>query len=136
MSETTSSPEPTTGPIESVATPPVPPAPEPIVIRQSSKVTQVAAWVGIVAGVVFVVGAIFFSGFVLGAHSGHGDRHRGGGPEISMHHQGPPMFPGPMMRPGPGFVFPGGPGGFPGGPGMEGRQSPESPTPPTTTAPR
>jgi hypothetical protein len=133
MSETTSSSEPATGPIEPVATPPTP---QPVVVRQSSKVTQVAAWVGIVAGVVFIVGAIFFSGFVLGAHSGNGGRHHGG-PETSMHRQGPPpMFPGPMMRPGPGFVFPGGPGGFPGGPGMEGRQSPESPTPPTTTAPR
>ncbi|WP_319457589.1 MULTISPECIES: hypothetical protein [unclassified Mycobacterium] len=135
MSETTSSSEPATGPIEPVATPP---APQPVVVRQSSRVTQVAAWVGIVAGVVFIVGAIFFSGFVLGAHSGHGGRHHGGGgPEISMHRQGPPpMFPGPMMRPGPGFVFPGGPGGFPGDHGFEGRQSPESPTPSTPNAPR
>jgi hypothetical protein len=98
----------------------------------------VAAWVGIVAGVVFIVAVVFFSGFVLGAHAGghhrgggHGD-HRGGG---QMHEEGRPM--GPMFRPGPGFIFPGGPGGFPGGfgPGGPGGPSqpptPGAPTPPT-----
>ena len=130
MSETTSSSEPATGPIAPVATPP---APEPVVVRQPSRLNQVAAWVGIVAGVVFIVAAIFFSGFALGAHSGkgYGGHHRDGGPGMTMRHEGP-SFPGPMMRPGPGFVFPGGPGGFPGGPGME---RPESPTPPTSAAP-
>jgi hypothetical protein len=104
----------------------------------------VAAWVGIVAGTVFVVAIIFFSGFVLGAHSGGGHQwgghHHGGGGQ--MHEQGRPM--GPMFRPGPGFIFPGGPGGFPGfgpggpggfgpgGPGGPGQPStPGAPTPPT-----
>lgn len=129
MSETTSS-EPATGPIEPAATPAVP---APVVVREQSRLTQIAAWVGIVAGVVFVVAVIFFSGFVLGAHAGkgHGGHHRGG-PEVTMHRDGPPPgFHGPMMRPGPGFVFPGGPGG----PGMQGPQQPQSPTPSTPTAP-
>ena len=130
MSETTSSSEPVTGPIEPAAPPA---APAPVVVREQSRLTQIAAWVGIVAGVVFVVAVIFFSGFVLGAHAGkgHGGHHRGG-PEVTMHRDAlPPGFPGPMMRPGPGFVFPGGPGG----PGMQGPQQPQSPTPSTPVAP-
>ena len=89
---------------------------------------------------VFIVGAIFFSGFFLGlvaghgygGHGGHGGHHRGGS-ETSMHRQGaPPMFRGPMMHPG--FTFPGGPGGFPGGgpgggPGIQGPQAPERAAP-------
>jgi hypothetical protein len=118
MSETTSSSEPATGPVATPAPPPAAPAPaapapaapapvyaEP---RRHGRLTAVAAWVGIVAGVVFIVAVIFFSGFVLGAHSGghggggHGDRDHGfmiqrGGP--------PPMFPmmprGSFERPGP-----------------------------------
>jgi len=38
---------------------------------------QAAAWVAIVAGVVFVVAVIFFSGFFLGARAGDGDRYAG-----------------------------------------------------------
>ena len=44
-----------------------------------SRLSQVLAWVGIVAGVVFVVAVIFFSGFFIGRTSGH---HYGG------HHHG------------------------------------------------
>jgi hypothetical protein len=100
------------------------------------RLTAVAAWVGVVAGVVFIVAVIFFSGFVLGAHSGGGHRggHHGGGDRdfAIMHRGGPPMFPGPM-DPGPreGFERPG-PGFGPGGPGA---QQPEPPQPPTTTGP-
>jgi hypothetical protein len=93
----------------------------------------VAAWVGIVAGVVFIVAVIFFSGFFLGAHSGghrgwgHGDR------DFSIIHKGPPpMFPmgprGDFERPGPGFQPPFGPGG----PNFQGPSQPS----PTTTVPR
>ena len=127
MSETTSSSEPTTGPIDPVVPAPTPP---PVVVREQSRLTQIAAWVGIVAGVVFVIAVIFFSGFVLGAHAGngHGGHHRGG-PGMSMHHEGaPPMYRGPMMRPGQGFVVPG-------GPGIQVPQPPESPAPTTSTAP-
>lgn len=141
MSETPTSTEPTTGPIEAAPQPAVPPTPPPheyVQERRPSKLTAVAAWVGIVAGTVFVVAVIFFSGFILGAHSGGGHHwgggpgeHRGGG---QMHEDGRPM--GPMVRPGPGFIFPGGPGGFPGfgpgmapgGPGAPGQ--PSAPTPP------
>src|SRR4051812_46917207 len=120
LSETPTSTEPTTGPIEAAAPPAEPPAAPPpppphVHERKPSRLNQVAAWVGIVAGTVFVVAVIFFSGFILGAHAGGG--HHGGGGEhhrggAQMHEDGPRM--GPMFRPGPGFVFPGGPGGFPG----------------------
>ena len=117
MSETTSSSEPATGPVATPAPPPAAPAPAYAERPRHSRLTAVAAWVGIVAGVVFIVAVIFFSGFILGAHSGgyrgggHGDRDHGfmiqrGGP--------PPMFPmmprGEFERPGPGFP-PFGPGG-------------------------
>jgi hypothetical protein len=95
----------------------------------------VAAWVGIVAGVIFIVAVVFFSGFFLGAHSGgghvgwgHGHRHHGS----MMHRGGPPMFPmgprGDFDRPGPGMQPPFGPGGP--------NSGPQQPGGPTTTAPR
>jgi len=91
----------------------------------------VAAWVGIVAGVVFIVAVVFFSGFVIGAHSGG---HRGVGPGdgdrgFAIFHKGgpPPMFP---MGPRGEFNGPFGPGG----PNFQG-PSPQQPTAPTTTAP-
>jgi hypothetical protein len=150
MSETPTSTEPTTGPIAAAPPPAVPPTPPPAVPptppppapheheRRPSKLTAVAAWVGIVAGTVFVVAVIFFSGFILGAHSGGGGHHWGGGPGEhrgggQMHEDGRPM--GPMFRPGPGFIFPGGPGGFPGfGPGME-PGGPGAPGQPGTSTP-
>jgi hypothetical protein len=102
-----------------------PPAAEPARPSKQNRVTQAAAWVGILAGVVFIVAVIFGTGFMLGAHSGHGgrgghggfDRHHG----MMFHRDGPPMGPwGQFERPGPG------------GPGS---QPPQSPQPPTTTAP-
>ena len=152
MSETTSSsepePEPEARPVEPATAAPaaVTTTQEPVVVeRKHSRLNQVAVWIGIVAGSVFIVGAIFFSGFFLGlvaghgygGHGGHGGHHRGGS-ETSMHHQGQgPMFPGSMH---PGFTFPGGPGGFPGGgpgggPGMQGPQGPQSAQPSTSAAP-
>ena len=72
MSETTSTPEPATAPVATTTPPPQ----TAYVEREPrrSRLNAVAAWVGIVAGVVFIVAVIFFSGFVLGAHSGG---HRG-----------------------------------------------------------
>jgi hypothetical protein len=118
MSETsTPFSEPSTGP---VATPP----PAQAVVRDEprrSKVTAAAAWVGLVAGVVFIVAVIFFSGFVLGTHSG-GHRglggHKGDDGFAVIHRGPPPMF--PMGPPG-GFERPGSSG--PGGPRFEPPQS-------------
>ena len=139
MSETpTPSSEPVTAP---VAAPPA----APLAVRDEprhSKLTAVAAWVGIVAGVVFTVAVIFFSGFILGAHSGG---HRGaGGPKGDHGDHGfavfrggpPPMFPmgpgGEFERPGPGFGPPPGPGG----PGFAPPQQPGGPqSPGSTTSP-
>jgi hypothetical protein len=143
MSETPSSSEPETGPV-ATSTPPAAAPPPPAYAEQPrhSRLTAVAAWVGIVAGVVFIVAVIFFSGFVLGAHSGghrgwgHGDRDR----DFAIIHKGgpPPMFPmgprGEFERPGPGFQAPFGPGG----PNFQGPQGPgpQQPSTPSTTAPR
>jgi hypothetical protein len=131
MSETTSTPEPETGPVASTT-----PPPERTYVEgepRRSRLTAVAAWVGIVAGVVFIVAVIFFSGFILGAHAGghRGGHHGGGDRDFAIFHRGPPpMFPmgpgprGEFERPGPGF-----------GPGGPGSQPPQAPQSPTTTAP-
>jgi hypothetical protein len=59
-----------------------------------SRLSQVLAWVGIVAGVLFIVAVIFFSGFVLGRSSGgHGGYDRDGSDSGQM-------GPGGMMGPG------------------------------------
>ena len=118
MSETPSSSEPATGPVTTATAPPPQPPPAPPTYNERDReprrgrLTAVAAWVGIVAGVVFIVAVIFFSGFILGAHSGG---HRGGGDRDHgfMIQRGgpPPMFPmmprGEFERPGP--FGPGGP---------------------------
>lgn len=134
MSEPTSTPEPATGPV-TTTTPPQPAYVEREPRR--SRLTAVAAWVGIVAGVVFIVAVIFFSGFILGAHGGgqRGD-HRGGGDRDFgiMHRGGPPpmspMGPGGPVGPGGGFERQG-PGFGPGGPGSR----PEQPQAPPTSTP-
>lgn len=127
MSEpTSSSSEPATNPVVTDAPPASPAYSEP----RRSRLTTVAAWVGIVAGVVFIVAVVFFSGFVLGKNA---DGNRGGGHHgdrgVSVFHRGgpPPMFP---MGPRGEFERP--PFAGPGGPGM---QPPQSPSAPTTTAP-
>jgi hypothetical protein len=98
-----------------------------------SRVSQAAAWVLIVAGTVFVVAVIFFSGLVLGWSSGgHDGWHRG---YYGGHSGGCPMTgPGGMMGPG-GMTGPGGMMG-PGGMGPGGPMGPQQ-TPSTTepTAP-
>lgn len=157
MSETAQS-EPPTGPIESEPTPTTTPvaaeAPPVVVVeRKPSRLNQAAAWVGIVAGSVFIVGSIFFGGFFMGLAVGHGgghhhakyddgqgQMHHRGGPPGFEGRPGPGGFPGwpggPGYMPGPGFMpggpggMPGGPGFMPGGPGGPGGQSSTAPTPP------
>jgi hypothetical protein len=143
MSET---PEPSTQPTSAVPpAPPVGPPPGEAVAHSEKPPTlyRAAAWVVIVAGIVFIVAVIFFSGFSLGRHSQmhwypyHHGMFRPGGPP-----GGPPPGAGEWLFPG-GPGFPGGPPGsdmgpggppmmpmMPGGPGM----GPGSPSP-TTTAP-
>ena len=99
--------------------------------RRPNRVTTIAAWVGIVAGVVFIVAVVFFSGFVLGKNAG-GGHHRDGGPghgQMMFHRSGPP----PMMGPRGQFDRP----GTPFGPAQPGIQTPQQTQPgsPTTTAP-
>ena len=132
MSEEADNSTSTTAPVAAAT----PPAPAPAVVvptedrPRHNRVTQVAAWVGIVAGVTFVVAVIFFSGFILGKHADGGGHHRGGPDrEAGMFHRG-----GPPMGP-PHIFFPGGPGGpgaqgGPGfGPGFQGPQQGQSPGP-------
>lgn len=109
----------------------------PVVDRRPSRLNQVAVWVGIIAGVLFIVGSVFFTGYFLGRQSGHGggwNHHRGG---AEMQFRGGPMM-GPGMM-GPGMMGPGMGGRM--GPGMDhdrdefpGRAQP--PSPPSAPAPR
>ena len=107
MSEPTSSPnEPTTSPVATTTPPPQPTDVERDPEPRRSRVTAVAAWVGIVAGVVFIVAVVFFSGFILGAHSGRPPRQspRRRGPRPSDH---PPRRPAavPDGSDGPAWEF-------------------------------
>ncbi len=120
MSEATPPPEPSepaTGPVLPPPTPPgvgLPSAgPAPVYVARSSRLTKAAAWVGIVAGSLFIVLVIFGTGFFLGQHVDNGPRgHDRTGHEIVLP-------PGPGMPPmGPrdecerptGFAGPFGPG--------------------------
>ena len=98
MSETSDTPTVRT----STATAPAP-ATEPV-LHRTPRVFAAAAWVAIVAGIVFIVGAIFFTGFTLGRHAGHGGMH---------HHKHHAMMMHPHRFGGPGG--PGGPGRWPRG---------------------
>lgn len=84
MTENPSSPESSTDPkTEPVHAPPPRQAAyveTPEERRRPNRVTTIAAWVGIVAGVVFIVAVVFFSGFVLGKNANGGGHHRDGGP--------------------------------------------------------
>ncbi len=97
--------------------------------HRDRRLRRVLAWVGIIAGIVFIVAVVFFSGFALGRGAGYHGWHRG--------YQGQ-MGPGggmngcPMMRNGgmgggmgPGMMDP-----DEMGPGMmRPSQSPTSPSP-------
>jgi hypothetical protein len=117
---TTESPQ----PVDDLATGPVapfPPPPAPAVVSdRPNRLYRTAAWVAIVAGTLFIVATVFFTGFFLGRHSGGGwhyggDRHHGGGGWHSQHRPS-----GPMGQLGPGQLGPGqmGPGQM--GPGQMG----------------
>ncbi len=132
MSETT---EPSAEAMTPVA--PVVVAPKP------NRLYQAAAWVAIVAGTLFIVGAVFCTGFVLGRHSdgsGYPGYHRHGWSGMMMRPGGSMGQMGPMMHPGdsdenqtsggqqqgtPDGPGPSAPGQGPGGPG----QSPQTATP-------
>ena len=104
MSETSETPTVRT----STATAPAPAAVEAAPYR-TPRVFLAAAWVAIVAGIVFIVSVIFFTGMALGHHGGHHHHHK--------HHAA-------WMHPHRGPGGPGGPGSFgPGGPGGPGGQS-------------
>ena len=128
MSETSETP--TVRSATATAPPPPPPAE---VVHRTPRVFQFAAWVAIVAGIVFIVSVIFFSGYVLGKHSGHGGFHHGHYKHHAMMwhpRHGGPGGPGG----GPGAIPPGGPASAtPGAPGPG--QIPSSVLPSHTTTP-
>ena len=116
MSETTSSSEPATGPVSTT------PPPTYVHERRPNRLNQIAVWVGIVAGVVFIVAVIFGTGFILGKNSAGGGFDRGSGPAM-IHRGGPP----PMSQMGPPGEFPRGPFSVPGGPGAPDTTAPARP---------
>src|SRR5260370_41241655 len=67
------------------------PAPPPATERKTPKVFKAAAWVAIVAGIVFIVSALFFTGYALGKHGRHGGHH----PPHPPHHAPVTAPPGP-----------------------------------------
>ena len=94
------------------------PAAAPEVAHRNTRLYQVLAWVGIVAGALFIVAVVFFSGFFAGRTTdGYG------------WHRGAQMGGGcPMMQMQPGGM---GPGMMPGGMGPGGMGGPT----PSSTAP-
>lgn len=112
--------EPATSPVDTPPTVAARPARPP-------RLYQAAAWVAIVAGIVFIVGAVFFTGFFLGRHGGGfaGRHHRLDQSEMRL--PPPRMMP---LNPGPM-----GPGEWP-GPGMgRGGEPATPPAPGTPSAP-
>jgi hypothetical protein len=80
----------------STATAPAPATTVEHPVHRTPRVFQVAAWVAIVAGIVFIVATIFFSGYSLGKHSGGGHHHGHHHHAAMMHprfHQGGPGGP-------------------------------------------
>jgi len=121
MSETSENPTVRT----STATAPAP-RPSADAPRKTPKVFQIAAWVATVAGIVFIVAIIFFTGYALGKHSGHhGGHHHKHHAMVHPHRFGGPGGPGGPIGPGgPGSgpatstPSPVRPGGFHAGPGQ------------------
>jgi hypothetical protein len=70
-------------------------------IHRDARLNRMLAWVGIVAGIVFIVGAVFVTGFFAGRAMDGPGWHRGS-PGAPMRSDGPmggcPMM--PMMQPG------------------------------------
>ena len=84
--------------------------------HRDHRLHRVLAWVGIVAGVVFIVAAVFFSGFALGRSLGYHGLHRGFHSQMGPGRDGGcPMMRNGMMGPGgmdpddmrPGMMRPG-----------------------------
>lgn len=99
-----------------------------------SRLTSVLLWVGITAGVVFIVAVLFFSGFVLGRYTGW---HRNFDDDRTAAVGACPMTgSGAQMPMNPGGMSPGGmgPGGV--GPGAANTDPHHPETPTTTGAPR
>jgi hypothetical protein len=92
---------------------------------------QALVWVGIAAGVLFIVVAIFFSGYVAGRPSGNWPGEQRGGPIGSYGW----MYTCPMMLPGAGMMRP--EDMMPGGRMNPGQLSPTTgpPMPPFTQRP-
>jgi hypothetical protein len=91
----------------STATAPAPA--EPVVVHRAPRVFQAAAYVAIVAGTVFVLAVIFFTGFLLGKSTGH-HGHHGHHKHHAMvhpHRFGGPGGPGGQWGPPPGVTQPG-----------------------------
>lgn len=84
----------------STATAPVPAAEPAPYVHKTPKVFLAAAWVAIVAGLVFIVSVIFFAGMALGHHGGHHHHHKH---HAAMHHHpmGGPGGPGGQWGPPP-----------------------------------
>ncbi|MCV7377901.1 hypothetical protein BST11_25905 [Mycobacterium alsense] len=93
------------------------PAAEPVRYK-APRVFVAAAWVAIVAGIVFIVSVIFFTGMALGHHGGHHHHHHKHHMMMHPHRFGPggPGGPGAGGPPGanqgggPASVAPGAPG--------------------------
>lgn len=143
--EMTEPPEPSIQPTPANAAPP------PYVAR-TSRLYQAAAWVVIVAGIVFVVAVIFFTGAAVAWHNQPYRYHHhglfrpdgsgpggpggpGGGQWLFVFPGGPPPGMGPGGPGGPPMMSgPGGPGMGPGGPG-QGPSAPPSLAPPSPPSP-
>lgn len=112
--------------------PPVAPAEED---RRNTRLYRALAWVGIVAGVLLIIGAVFFAGFFVARASGGYGWHRGW--QGGQMQPGGPMGGGcPMMQMQPGGMAQGGMGpGMPGGigPGATGGMGPGRTVSPTST---
>lgn len=92
------------------------PAAAPEVAHRNTRLYQVLAWVGIVAGILFIVAAVFFSGFLAGRTTDSYGWHRGA--QSGQMQPGGGMGGGcPMMQMQPGGM---GQGGMPGGMGQGG----------------
>lgn len=102
-------------------------SPSPYGDGRRNRSNSILVWVGIVAGVVFIVAVIFFSGFFIGRHSD--GNFRGGYHQPGM--MGPSQM-GPYGQMGPGMM---GPGGMMGPSGPWPRQQMPTTTAPTTPRP-
>jgi hypothetical protein len=110
----------------------------PPLAAKPARLYQVAAWVVIVAGTVFVLAVVFFAGAAVAGHGPQYRHHHGMfAPEVPGGPDGPPpyvVFPGGPFPPGTGPWGPWGPGMGPGGPGGHGGHGgPDEPPPPPPT---